>query len=47
VDGRTRALLWRGWAEGDIGNIIDNQQALDDQVGRAVARILERLPRGL
>ena len=47
ADGRTRALLWRGWAEADIGNIIDNQQALDDQVGRAVARILERLPRGL
>jgi len=47
VDGRTRVLLWRGWAEGDIGHIIDNQLALDHQVGRAVARILERLPRGL
>jgi len=44
VDGRTRALLWRGWAEGDISGLIDNQQLLEDRVGQAVARILERLP---
>ena len=45
VDGRTRALLWRGWAEGDIGGLIDNQSSLEERVGQAVARILERLPR--
>ena len=47
VDGGTRALLWRGWAEGDIGGLVDNQSWLEARVGQAVARILERLPRGV
>ena len=47
VDGRTRALLWRGWAAGDIDGLVDNQSWLEAQVGQAVARILERLPRRL
>jgi Domain of unknown function (DUF4136) len=47
VDGRTRTLLWRGWAEGDIGGLVDNQSWLETQINQAVARILERLPRGL
>jgi Domain of unknown function (DUF4136) len=47
VEGRTRALLWRGWAEGDISGLIDNQSWLEERIGQAVARILERLPRGV
>lgn len=47
ADGRTRALLWRGWAEGDIAGLIDNQPLLENRLGQAVARILERLPRGM
>jgi hypothetical protein len=44
VDPRTRKLLWRGWAEGAIDGVIDNQTWMEEKVGEAVARILERLP---
>jgi len=46
VDAETRALLWRGWAEGDIGGIIENQSSMEELVGQTVSRIMERLPRG-
>ena len=47
VDARTRALLWRGWAEGDISGIMENQSWMEERVAEAVSRIMERLPRGL
>lgn len=47
VDRRSRRLIWRGWAEGAIDNVIDNQQLMEEKVGEAVGRILERLPQRL
>jgi hypothetical protein len=45
VDPRTDRLVWRGWAEGSIEGLIDNQEWLEDRIDEVVARILERLPR--
>jgi hypothetical protein len=47
IDARTHRLVWRGWAEGSIDGVIDNQAWMEKRVDEAVARILERLPRGL
>jgi hypothetical protein len=47
VDARTNKLVWRGWAEGSIRGAIDNQEWMEQRVGKAVERILERLPRSL
>jgi hypothetical protein len=47
IDARTRRLVWRGWAEGSIDGVIDNQAWMEKRVDEAVARILERLPRGM
>ena len=44
VDARTNALLWRGWAEGDMDGTIDNQAWLEERVDDAVLRIVRRLP---
>jgi hypothetical protein len=44
VDPRTKALLWRGWAEGAIDSVIDNQAWMEERIDQAVARIMERLP---
>lgn len=44
VDPRTKKVLWRGWAEGAIDGVIDNQTWMEEKIGDAVARILERLP---
>jgi hypothetical protein len=47
VDARTNRLVWRGWAEGSIDGAIDNQAYLERQIDESVAKIIERLPRGL
>jgi len=47
VDARTKRLVWRGWAEGSIDGAIDDQTFMEQRIDEAVARIMERLPRGL
>ena len=47
VDARTHRLVWRGWAEGSIDGVVDNQEWMEKRVDEAVARIMERLPRGM
>lgn len=47
VDGRTNKLVWRGWVEGSIEGVIDNQELMEQKIDTAVARILEKLPAGL
>jgi hypothetical protein len=47
VDPRTNKLVWRGWAEGSVDGVIDNQEWMEARIDEAVTRILERLPRRL
>jgi hypothetical protein len=47
VDTRTDRLVWRGWAEGSVEGLIDDQEFLDDRIAEAVALIAERLPRAM
>ena len=47
VDPHTNKVVWRGWAEGGIDGVIDNQAWMEKKVGDAVARILGRLPHRL
>jgi hypothetical protein len=44
VDPRTNRIVWRGWAEGSVEDIIDDQDALDRRVEEAVDLIAEELP---
>ena len=44
VDRRAIKVVWRGWAEGAIAGVIDNQSSMEATVDGAVARILERFP---
>jgi hypothetical protein len=45
IDAGTKRLVWRGWAEGSIDGVIDNQVWMEARIDEAVARILEHLPR--
>jgi hypothetical protein len=45
VDARTNRIVWRGWAEGSIEGIIDNQDLMEERIDQAVTRILAQLPR--
>jgi hypothetical protein len=47
VDTRTNKLVWRGWAEGSLDGVINDQMWMEQRVDEAVARILEKLPRRL
>ena len=44
VDARTKTLVWRGWAEGSLEGVIDNQASMEAHIDRAVARVLQQLP---
>ena len=45
IDARTRTLVWRGWADGTVDGMIDNQPWLEESIDNAVTHILDRLPR--
>jgi hypothetical protein len=43
VDSHTNRLVWRGWAEGSLDGI-ENQDLIEHRVTDAVTRILQKLP---
>jgi hypothetical protein len=44
VDGRSKALIWRGWAERSLDGIVDNQGVMNQTIDRAISLIFARLP---
>jgi hypothetical protein len=44
VDTATSRLLWRGWADSALGELINSQPAMEQRIDESVTRILERLP---
>ena len=44
VDGRSAILVWRGWSEGSVHGVVDNQASLDVRVDETVTAILRQLP---
>jgi hypothetical protein len=47
IDARTNKMVWRGWAQDSMSGVIDNQDRLEDQVKKAITRIMARFPRAL
>jgi hypothetical protein len=46
VDTRTNRVIWRGWAQQALGDMLDNRDRMAAHIDKAVSRMLERLPRG-
>lgn len=44
VEPRTDKIIWRGWSEGSIDGVVDDQAWMERHIDEAVARILTRLP---
>ena len=44
---RTNKVIWRGWAEGAMDGVVDNQAWMEATINHAVTRIFERLPHHL
>ena len=47
VDTKTNNVVWRGWAEGSVDGVVDNQAWLEQRVDTSIAKIFERMPRKL
>jgi hypothetical protein len=47
VDVRTNRVIWRGWARDSVEGVLDDPDRMEAQINRAVAQMLERLPRPL
>jgi hypothetical protein len=45
VDARTKQVVWRGWAEGSIEGVVNNQPWMEKKIDEVVARIFEDCPR--
>jgi hypothetical protein len=46
VDTRTNKVIWRGWAQHNVADILDNSDLMARRIDEAVRRMLERLPAG-
>jgi hypothetical protein len=46
VDTRTNKVIWRGWAQHNVGDILENSDLMARRIDEAVRRMLERLPVG-
>lgn len=44
IEPRSNRLVWRGWAEGSIEGVIDNQAWMNEKIDGAVERILATFP---
>jgi hypothetical protein len=47
IDTRTNRLIWRGWAQGSVKRMLDNQDTMARQIDDAVTRMFMRFPRPL
>jgi hypothetical protein len=45
VDATTRQVVWRGWAEGSVEGVVNNQAWMEQKIDEVVARIFEECPR--
>jgi hypothetical protein len=44
IDTRTNTLVWRGWAQNDVQDLLHNRNRLAETVDQAVAAMLRQLP---
>jgi hypothetical protein len=46
VDARTNRLVWRGWAQHSVRDMLRDRDAMERKINQAVTRMLEQLPSG-
>jgi len=44
VDSRTNKVIWRGWAQGSVGDTLHNQDRMAQRIREGVRRMFERFP---
>ena len=46
VDAKTNRVVWRGWSQGTMNGVIDNQDLLQKRVDEGVTKMMQLLPTG-
>jgi hypothetical protein len=44
IDAKTNRLIWRGWAQSRVQELLDDPDRMAQTVREAVERMFERLP---
>ena len=44
VDAHTNRLIWRGWAQSSVGDILKNRDQMARRIDEAVTRMFARFP---
>ena len=44
VDTRTNRVIWRGWAQDSVEDVLNNEDRMERKINEAVTRMLARLP---
>lgn len=44
VDAKTNRVIWRGWAQGTVREMLENRDVMEQRINEAVTRMLARLP---
>lgn len=44
IDARTQRLIWRGWAQGALTDMLDNDEAMTRRLRESVRKMLDQLP---
>jgi hypothetical protein len=44
ADAKTKQIIWRGWGQGDIEGVINDQARMEQRVRDVTRKILERFP---
>ena len=44
ADAKTREIVWRGWGQGDIEGVINEQSRMEKRVKEVTQKMLERFP---
>lgn len=47
IDARTNRLIWRGWAQGSVKGMLDNQDTMARQINDGITRMFTTFPRPL
>ena len=45
ADAKSKAVLWRGWSQTDVGGLIDNPREMEKRIQESVRLMMKKLPR--
>lgn len=44
IDSRSNRLIWRGWAQNSVDDLLDDPDRMERSINQAITRMLKRLP---